>query len=128
MLLTLKEPSVRGITELHFTSTGSGWSDAVIFRRLWMQESIEPSAERRRHMIREILLGSIFFIALTAPTMAQDQCVAPIAPVIPDGARATSAQIIAEQNEIKAFATASDNYQTCLAAEIGRQKDLAKQT
>ena len=79
-------------------------------------------------MIREILLGSTFFIALTAPTMAQDQCVAPTAPVIPDGARATSVQIIAAQNEIKAFATASDNYQTCLAAEIARQKDLAKQT
>ena len=78
-------------------------------------------------MIREILLGSILFIALTAPAMAQDRCVAPAAPVIPDGARATSAQIIAAQNDIKTFATASDSYQACLAAEIARQKDLAKQ-
>jgi len=79
-------------------------------------------------MIREILLGSILFIALTAPAMAQDQCVAPVAPAIPDGARATSAQVIAAQNEIKTFATASDSYQACLVAEIARQKDLAKQT
>ena len=79
-------------------------------------------------MIREILLGSILFIALTAPAMAQDQCVAPAAPVIPDGARATSAQVVAAQNEIKTFATASDSYQACLVAEIARQKDLAKQT
>ena len=79
-------------------------------------------------MIREILLGGALFIALTAPTMAQDQCVAPTAPAIPDGARATTAQIITAQNDIKAFATASDNYQACLAAEISRQKDLAKQT
>jgi hypothetical protein len=79
-------------------------------------------------MIREILLISTLFIAVTAPAMAQDQCAAPTAPAIPDGARATPAQIIAAQNDIKAFAAASDNYQTCLAAEVSRQKDLAKQT
>lgn len=79
-------------------------------------------------MIRKILLGGALFIALNAATMAQDQCVAPTAPAIPDGARATSAQIITAQNDIKSFAVASDNYQTCLAAEISRQKDLAKQT
>ena len=78
-------------------------------------------------MIRTILLGGIVFIALTAPTMAQEQCAAPVVPTIPAGARATSAQIVSAQNDIKAFATASDNYQACLAAEIGRQKDLAKQ-
>ncbi len=79
-------------------------------------------------MIRKILLGGALFIALTAPAMAQDQCVAPTAPAIPDGARATSAQIITAQNDIKSFAAASENYQACLAAEISRQKDLAKQT
>jgi hypothetical protein len=79
-------------------------------------------------MIREILLGGALFISLAAPTMAQDQCTAPTAPAIPDGARATPAQIITAQNDIKAFAAASDNYQACLAAEISRQKDLAKQT
>ena len=78
-------------------------------------------------MIRKILLGGFVFIALTAPTMAQDQCAAPTAPAIPDGAKATTAQIVTTQNDIKAFATASDNYQACLAAEIARQKDLAKQ-
>ena len=79
-------------------------------------------------MIRKIISGSALLIALTAPAMAQDQCVLPLAPSIPDGARATPAQIIAAQNDIKAFAAASDNYQACLAAEISRQKDLAKQT
>src|SRR5882762_406435 len=93
-----------------------------------MQESIKPLAERRQHMIREILLGSALFIALAVPPMAQDQCVAPTAPAIPDGARATTAQIVTTQNDIKSFAAASDNYQACLATEIGRQKDLAKQT
>ena len=79
-------------------------------------------------MIRKILLGVALFIALTGPTRAQDPCVAPTAPAVPDGARATPAQIITAQNDIKAFAAASDAYQACLAAEIARQKDLAKQT
>ena len=78
-------------------------------------------------MIRNILFGVIGFIALTAPAMAQDQCAAPVAPAIPGGTRATNAQFVAAQNEIKAFATASDNYQACLVQEIARQKDLAKQ-
>jgi len=51
-------------------------------------------------MIREILLGSALFVALTMPAMAQDQCVAPTAPAIPDGARATTAQIVTTQNDI----------------------------
>jgi hypothetical protein len=78
-------------------------------------------------MIRKILFGGALFIVLTAPTMAQDQCAAPAAPTIPGGTRATTAQLITAQNDIKAYAAASDNYQVCLAAELGRQKDLAKQ-
>ena len=78
-------------------------------------------------MIRKILLGGAWLIAFIAPVLAQDPCAAPSAPKIPSGARAKVAQIIAAQNDIKAFATASDNYQACLAAEIARQKDLAKQ-
>jgi len=70
-------------------------------------------------MIRNILFGGFVFIALTAPTMAQDQCAAPAAPAIPDGARATTGQIATAQNDIKAFAAASDSYQACLVAEIG---------
>src|SRR5436305_7425626 len=93
-----------------------------------MQEIHQAMAERRQHVTRNILLGSALFIALTAPAMAQNQCVVPAAPAIPDGARATPAQLITAQNEIKSFAAASDNYQSCLATEISRQKDLAKQT
>jgi hypothetical protein len=79
-------------------------------------------------MIRKILLSVVMVISAAASASAQDQCIAPTAPAIPDGARATPAQIITAQNDIKTFATASDNYQACLAAEISRQKGLAKQT
>jgi hypothetical protein len=79
-------------------------------------------------MIRKILSSAVIVIAVAAPASAQDQCVSPTAPAIPDGARATTAQIVTAQNDIKSFAAASDAYQACLAAEISRQKDLAKQT
>jgi hypothetical protein len=79
-------------------------------------------------MIRKFLSSGVMVIALAAPAWAQDQCVAPAAPAIPDGAKATQAQILSAQNDVKAFAAASDNFQSCLARELGRQKDLAKQT
>ena len=78
-------------------------------------------------MIRQIMLGGALFIAFSVPVMAQDSCAAPPAPKIPGGVRATAAQIIAAQNDIKAFAAATDKFQACLVGELGRQKDLAKQ-
>ncbi len=78
-------------------------------------------------MIRKILLSGACLIAFTAPVLAQDPCAAPDTPKIPSGARATTAQIIAAQNDIKAYATAADNYRICLVAELGRQKDFARQ-
>jgi hypothetical protein len=78
-------------------------------------------------MIRKFLSGGALVIALAAPAWAQEQCVAPKAPVIPDGAKATPNQIIAAQNEIKAYAAAADNYQSCLAQEIARQRAAAAQ-
>jgi hypothetical protein len=78
-------------------------------------------------MIRKFLLSGAWLMAFAAPVMAQDPCAAPDAPKIPSGARVTTAQIIAAQNDIKAFATASDNYRICLVAELSRQKDFAKQ-
>jgi len=79
-------------------------------------------------MLHKILsVGAIVF-AFAAPAWAQDQCVVPPAPEIPDGAKAAPAQIVAAQTVIKSYAAASDTYQACLASEIARQKDLAKQT
>jgi hypothetical protein len=78
-------------------------------------------------MIWKIISGGVLLTALAAPALAQDQCVVPSAPAIPDGAKATPAQIVSGQNDIKAFAAAADAYQTCIVREIGRQRDLAKQ-
>ena len=78
-------------------------------------------------MIRKILLSGAWLIAFTAPVLAQDPCAAPAAPKIPSGARVKVAQIIVAQNDIKAYAAASDKFQACLVGELGRQKDRAKQ-
>jgi hypothetical protein len=78
-------------------------------------------------MTWKILSGGVMMIALAAPAWAQDQCVAPTVPALPDGAKAAPNQIVAAQNDIKAYAAAADNYQACLAQELARQKDLAKQ-
>ena len=79
-------------------------------------------------MIRKILLAGAIAVVFASPAWAQDQCVAPAAPEIPDGGKATSAQITAAQAIVKSYADASDTYQACMAREIARQKDLAKQT
>ena len=78
-------------------------------------------------MFRAFLCGGVLVLALAAPCLAQEQCVAPKMPVIPDGAKATPNQIIAAQNYIKAYATASDDYQSCLVKEFARQKAAAAQ-
>ena len=78
-------------------------------------------------MIRKFLSGAAMVIALAAPAWAQDQCAVPKSPAIPDGAKATPNQIVAAQDDIKAFAAASENYQSCMARELARQKALATQ-
>ena len=66
----------------------------------------------------KMLLCGAMAIALAAPAAAQDQCVAPTAPAIPDGARSTKAQITKALEEVKAFVTASDEYQACMLRQI----------
>jgi hypothetical protein len=79
-------------------------------------------------MIRKILSGVVVAIALAMPVWAEAQCVTPASPLIPDGAKATAVQISTAQNDVKAYAAASDKFQACIAQEIGRQKEVAKQT
>jgi hypothetical protein len=105
-------------------------TDLLYFDKHSILRGADPSdhyGRREQHMIRKLLLSGVWLIAFTAPVLAQDPCAAPAAPKIPSGARVTTAQIIAAQNDIKAYATASDNYRICLVAELSRQKDFAKQ-
>lgn len=69
-------------------------------------------------MMRKILLGGVMVVALAAPASAQDQCVAPTAPTIQDGARATKVQMTKALGDVKAFIAASDDYQACMLRMI----------
>ena len=57
-------------------------------------------------------------MALAPPAADQEQCVAPTAPAIPDGSRSTKAQITNALDAVKAFVTASDEYQACMLRQI----------
>ena len=68
--------------------------------------------------MRKMLLIGVMAISLAAPAWAEDQCVSPSPPTIPDGARSTKAQITKTLDEVKAFVTASDEYQACMLRQI----------
>ena len=77
-------------------------------------------------MTRGILLTAAAFVILAAPAFGQDRCSAPLAPVVPDGKTASVAQLSQAAKEVVAYIRASDDYQTCLLAEIAEQDKLAK--
>ena len=69
-------------------------------------------------MIRNVILGCAMAMAFVALAQAEEQCTAPVAPVIPDGARSTAAQLTSALNDAKAFVVASDAYQACMLRVI----------
>jgi len=69
-------------------------------------------------MLRNIVLGVIMIAAVAATVSAEEQCTAPVAPAIPDGARSTAAQLAKSLNDAKAFVTASDAYQACMLRAV----------
>ena len=77
-------------------------------------------------MTRGFLLTAAAFVVATVPAFGQDRCSAPIAPVVPNGKTATVAQLSQAAKDVVAFIRASDDYQTCLLAEIAEQDKLAK--
>ena len=77
-------------------------------------------------MIRGILLSTAALMMLAAPAFAQDRCSAPVGPVVPDGKTATVAQLVQANKDVVAFIKASDEYQSCLLADLSAQQTEAK--
>ena len=69
-------------------------------------------------MVRSILLSCVMVAAFTTPAWTEEQCSAPAAPVIPNGARSTAAQLTKALEEAKAFVVASDAYQACMLRAV----------
>ena len=80
-------------------------------------------------MSRKFLLTAAF-VMLAGPAFAQfeDRCSAPFAPVVPDGKTASVQQLTQSANDVKNYIKASDEYQTCLKAEIDTYEAQAKGT
>ena len=76
-------------------------------------------------MIRRICLGVVALAAFAAPAMAQDACVTPYAPTVPDGTTATKEQILSARDQVMAFIKASDDFQACLKLYLEQQMAAA---
>lgn len=74
--------------------------------------------------MRSVTLAFLFpLLLLTDPTFAADNsCKAPVGPTVPDGKTAEARQLIAANNEVKAFIAASDQYQQCLNDWMGAEQ------
>ena len=77
-------------------------------------------------MTRGILLTAAAFVMLAAPAFAQDKCSAPIAPVVPNGRTAATAELVQAQKDVVNFIKASDEYQVCILAAITAAENEAK--
>lgn len=77
-------------------------------------------------MTRGICLSTVALVMLAAPAFAQDKCSAPIAPVVPNGRTAAVSDLVQANKDVVAFIKASDDYQSCLLADLQSQIDAAK--
>ena len=77
-------------------------------------------------MTRGICLSTVALVMLAAPAFAQDKCMAPVAPVVPNGKTASVSDLVQANKDVVAFIKASDDYQSCLLADLQSQIDQAK--
>jgi Skp family chaperone for outer membrane proteins len=71
-----------------------------------------------------LALGAALSIA--APALAFAACERPSPPASVDGAAVTMDQLVAAKNGVTAFITASDDYQSCVLADLAAQQKAAK--
>jgi hypothetical protein len=72
-------------------------------------------------------LALAFLLGGAWPAIAQSNCEAPVAPIVPDGRTATQIKMNEATSQAKRFITKSDAYQACLLDYVKAQKDLAVQ-
>jgi hypothetical protein len=72
-------------------------------------------------MSLKFMLAAAFVAASVAPALA-DSCSEPIAPTAVDGGTATKEQMTQARDDTVNFIKASDDYQTCLYADLKAQK------
>lgn len=65
-------------------------------------------------MVRRIAFFALLLAAAPLPALAAESCMAPFAPQIPDGAKATHDQIASVRDEVTAFIKQAQEYQKCM--------------
>jgi hypothetical protein len=77
-------------------------------------------------MFGKIGLAMAAMMISAAPALAADACgSAPIPPAAVDGSKATEAQLKDARDDVMNFMKASDDYQSCVLADLDRQKVAA---
>ena len=74
-------------------------------------------------MVRVSLASLAFLVLLAGPALADNKCVQPYAPDVPNGGTATKDQMLTAHDEVTAFIKASDNYQECVLLDVKMQRD-----
>src|SRR5690348_1625113 len=74
-------------------------------------------------MLGKIGLAVAAVVISAAPAMAQNMCgEPPIPPAAVDGSKATEAQMKDAHDDVVNFIKSSDDYQSCMFADLARQK------
>jgi len=75
-------------------------------------------------MFRKFGAAAVLLVLSMAPAMASS-CIEPVAPAAVDGTKASEQQIKDAIADFKQFQGASDDYQSCLLADLSAQKQAA---
>lgn len=68
---------------------------------------------------------ALFGLALASAASFADDCAAPAAPTLPEGASATLEQMLAGQKAVKDYQTANGEFRTCLEPKIAAAETAA---
>ena len=80
-----------------------------------------------RDLMKLIALAiSCIFLAAASGARAQENCIAPYAPVIPDGTAVNEEEILEIRDQITAFLNDSKSYQDCLAVSLRQMQEDAR--
>lgn len=73
-------------------------------------------------MVRSLALSAVVLALLAGPVLAENECVEPYAPTMPNGATATLDQVAEASREANKFMRESGVYQDCLLRDLAMQR------
>jgi hypothetical protein len=76
-------------------------------------------------MLGKFGLAAAALLISAVPALAANGCDQPYAPAAVDGSKATTEQMKGAHDDVMTFMKASDDYQSCLLADLKNQKDAA---